>query len=762
MRPSTYVIAALLTVFVLVATAFSADPPTMKLRVTMHRPADGAALRAMGFEGVFVKDNRADLFTDADGLARIRKAGLSVEVLIEDVAAYYAEQLAEYDGMGGYKTFSEVVAYLDGMIADHPDIISDKISIGQSIEGRDIWAVKISDNPDVDEDEPEIFFNALTHANEPAGMEVLIYLLDHLTDSYGLDPEVTNIVDNREVWCVLVVNPDGYVYNELTYPDGGGTWRKNRRYITSTTYGVDINRNWGYMWAYDNIGSSPTPSSPGYRGEAPFSEPETQAMRDFILAHDFEIVVDYHAPGPGFIWPYCYDVSLTPDNDIYVLLIDSMVAMSSYVSAGQFAVNGCSWDWNYGEQTVKEKILGICPEVGGEDMWPDPTALAAICEDNLPLGLFMCRVADSVFLADSVYGLVKPERPIVFVPDGMQGPDYTVSWMHEDELNPAVFFELTESTGLLCEVDSANSMDNWESTGFSLSSSSYHSEPTSFSSIMYKPEMIVSTNPVYVSDGDSLKFWTDYDLGLGTNYFYVQVSTDGETFESIPGNITTDDNLGNGITGASGGWIEARFDLAAYVGESIWVRIFGDVTFDVGILFLDDIYPLTNFESRTVIASDLTDTQYEFTGQSDGRYFYQVRAQDAEGQWSRHSGFGMVNVGEEVCFDSDGDGYGDPDHPENTCPDDNCPYVYNPDQADSDGDGIGDACEAAFVCGDANGDGVITQSDAMFLIDYLRKGGPAPDPIEAGDADGDGDVDGDDFKYLIEYLHKDGPEPVCP
>ncbi|UCD63848.1 MAG: immune inhibitor A [Candidatus Zixiibacteriota bacterium] len=730
MRSSTYVIAALLAVFVLAATTLSADPPVLKLRVTLDRPADGAALRAMGFEGVFVKGNHADLFTDAEGLSRIRKARLSVEVLIEDVAAYYAEQLAEYDGMGGYKTFSEVVAYLDGMIADHPGIMTARTSIGLSIEGRDIWAVKISDNPDVNEDEPEILFHSLTHSMEPVTMEILVYFMDYLTDNYGVDPDVTYILDNREIWFVLVVNPDGYVYNEVTYPDGGGMWRKNRRDNPDKSYGVDLNRNYGYMWGYDDEGSSPKYRDGDYRGEAPFSEPETQAMRDFILAHDFEIIGDYHAAGHSFLWPYSYDLSTTPDNDVYVLLTDSMAAMSDYTASGQLLANGCSFDWHYGEQTVKDRIFGLCVEVAGGDLWPDPAVLPAVGAENVPIGMFLCRAADSVFLADSVYQLGPPNRPVVHVPEGVQGPQYTVSWQHDDVVNPASSYELMEYQGPEKIEDSANTLENWdaEQWEYVIYLYDYHSPPSAIRGFIDNGEILALKDPILVDQSEVLTFWTKYELSKGYDYVYVQVSTDGENFQSIPGNITTNDNpygynLGNGITGMKTHWTEAQFDLSAYEGQCIWLRFIGYAYKDGGIFNIDDIYPVMRFQTETTIASDLTDTLYTFNDKTEGDYYYRVRAKDAQNQWGELSGYGLVTVGGAAFLNAGVD---------------------------------------RRRAGDADGSGVVDQADVAYLIEFLHKGGPAPDPIEAGDADGDGDVDGDDFKYLIEYLHKDGPEPVCP
>lgn len=169
---------------------------------------------------------------------------------------------------------------------------------------------------------------------------------------------------------------------------------------------------------------------------------------------------------------------------------------------------------------------------------------------------------------------------------------------------------------------------------------------------------------------------------------------------------------------------------------------------------------------------------------SDGLYYWRAKAfKISTGDSTEYSRVGSFTVGDYVCVDSDGDGFGDPDYPENTCPEDNCPFVFNldqtdsdgdgvgdicdncpdkpnPDQADSDGDGIGDVCE--FVCGDASGDGIVNLLDITFLISYLYGGGPAPDPLEAGDANGNGAINLLDITYLIDFLYRDGPEPVCP
>ncbi len=112
------------------------------------------------------------------------------------------------------------------------------------------------------------------------------------------------------------------------------------------------------------------------------------------------------------------------------------------------------------------------------------------------------------------------------------------------------------------------------------------------------------------------------------------------------------------------------------------------------------------------------------------------------------------------CTDTDGDGYGDPGFPFNTCGLDNCPPFFNPDQADSNSDGTGDACDA-LICGNANFDDAVNIADAIFIINYVFKGGPPPVSFWAADPNGDGIVNVADAVYLVEYIFKGGPAPVC-
>ena len=309
--------------------------------------------------------------------------------------------------MGGNYTLSELEAELDTLHFLYPNIVSKKMSIGQSIEGRDIWAIKVSDNVDINENvtvelEPLVLYTGLTHAREPLSMMNLIYFIRHLCENYNINKLETDLVNNREMWFVPCVNPDGYVYNERIAPNGGGMHRKNRKDTgcgEGTTRGVDINRNFGFNWGTNDLGSSPEPCSPIYRGESAFSEPETSVLKDFMLKKKFRNVLHYHTYSNVYIHAFG-DGSLPDEPDLTTLteIGHEMARYNGYtVGTGLatigYTVNGDAVDWTYGG----EDIISYVPEVGSpsQGFWPSEDEITQLCSDQLHSNKTFAFVAGS-------------------------------------------------------------------------------------------------------------------------------------------------------------------------------------------------------------------------------------------------------------------------------------------------------------------------------------------------------------------------------
>ncbi len=369
----------------------------------------------------FEKDGSITVFLSDAEFGKLQNSNFQTEVLIDDWKNYYANlpkmsdaeiksallesknkfniEGFDYGSMGGYYTYTEIQQKLDEMYNDYPNLITEKFSIGTTIEGRTIWAVKISDNPNVSENEPQVYFDGLVHAREPQSMATLMYAMFYMLENYGADPQVTYLLDNREIFIVPCFNPDGYEYNRSTNPSGGGMWRKNRSF-NGGAYGVDLNRNFGYQWGYDNVGSSPTPSSETYRGPSAFSELETQAVRDFVLANDFKTYVNFHSYGNVIMYPWGYVNQLTPDSATFTRFAQDMNVWNGYDygTGGQtigYNSNGNIRDWMYGEQTAKDKIFGYVFEIGSssDGFWPSQSRILPLAQENLNPILYLISVA---------------------------------------------------------------------------------------------------------------------------------------------------------------------------------------------------------------------------------------------------------------------------------------------------------------------------------------------------------------------------------
>ena len=361
-----------------------------------------ADLQRLGLDIASVSPVGAELVCDARERALLESNRIPYRVVHEDLVAFYQSRLTNnpmaapasrgswlsppfgQGSMGGFYTWSEIVSVLDQIAAAYPGITTAKFSIGTSIEGRDLWAIKLSDNPTVDESEPEARFDAMHHAREPESMQATIWALLALVEDYGTDPLATYLVNNREIWFIPCVNPDGYVYNQSTDPNGGGMWRKNRRHNGGGIYGVDPNRNYSYMWGYDDYGTSGDPSSNGYRGTGPASEPEVSSMEAFITARDFRTAISAHTYSDLLLYPWGYTSSPPPNAGDYQELSPLLTEVSGYPwgqgSTLLYPANGITIDYDQGEHGT----LSWTVEIGGngDGFWPPTSRIIPLAEEN--------------------------------------------------------------------------------------------------------------------------------------------------------------------------------------------------------------------------------------------------------------------------------------------------------------------------------------------------------------------------------------------
>jgi hypothetical protein len=323
----------------------------------------------------------------------LRSLGFDLEVITEDLAEFYATRAAEdfaggaVGSMGGFRTLAEIEAEMDRLANDFPDLVSPRWSLGTSHEGREIWAMRVSDFPGVDEPaEPVAWFDALHHAREPMSGESLLQLVDWLCAGHGVEPDATRIVNTRSLVVVPCVNPDGYEYNRQTNPGGGGLWRKNRRDNGGGSHGVDLNRNYSYEWGPGWPGSSGLPSSETYRGPAPFSEPECQAVRAGFLARIPVTTISAHTYSDLWLYPWGYNTPDPPDIALYDELGELATAANGWIhgpaSQVLYIANGVSIDWTYGEHGA----ISFTPEIGGDadGFWPQPSRISELFEDVRP------------------------------------------------------------------------------------------------------------------------------------------------------------------------------------------------------------------------------------------------------------------------------------------------------------------------------------------------------------------------------------------
>ncbi|GIF25593.1 hypothetical protein BJ973_003871 [Actinoplanes tereljensis] len=306
-----------------------------------------------------------------------------------------------------YHNYAETITEVNNIVAKYPAIASKKV-LGKSYEGRDIVAVKISDNVGTDEAEPEVLYDANHHAREHLTVEMAVYLLHLFADNYTSDARIKSIVDSREIWIVPTVNPDGSEYDVAT--GAYRSWRKNRQPNSgSSAVGTDLNRNYSYQWGCCG-GSSGSTSSATYRGPSAFSAPETKVIRDFVNSRvvggvqQIKVNMDFHTYSELILWPYGYTTSASgtgmtaDDARALQTLGEQMADTNGYTpeqSSDLYITDGDSLDWMWGNYKIFAYTFEMYPTSAGQGgFYPPASVINRETARNKEAALILAEVAD--------------------------------------------------------------------------------------------------------------------------------------------------------------------------------------------------------------------------------------------------------------------------------------------------------------------------------------------------------------------------------
>jgi len=296
---------------------------------------------------------------------------------------------------GAFHSYREVEKELTDLAQNYPEI-AELVDIGDSLEGRNIYALKISGNVSAQEQEPGIIITGCHHAREWISVEVPLLFGKYVVENYANDPVIRKLVDLSEIWIIPLVNPDGLEYSIHYYR----YWRKNRRDNGNGSFGVDPNRNYGFQWGFDNEGSSENPNSGIYRGTAPFSEPETQAIRDLFPQHDFQALLSYHSYSQVILYPWGYKRDASPDENLIKGMAQDMAALMLPVNGRIYDVqragadfylsNGDTTDWSYGTYSIPSFTFELPPvDQNHGGFFNAESEIQAIFNENLPALLYL-------------------------------------------------------------------------------------------------------------------------------------------------------------------------------------------------------------------------------------------------------------------------------------------------------------------------------------------------------------------------------------
>ena len=291
---------------------------------------------------------------------------------------------------------AQIDAILQDFVTAHPTLCA-LSSIGTSVEGKQIQALKISNNPAIDDpSKGDVVIMATHHAREWISAETALFIAEQLLTRYTTDAQIKADVDRSQIWIIPVVNPDGFAFTKTA----DRFWRKNRRDNGDGTFGVDLNRNYGYEWGLAS-GSSPNTWDDIYRGTGAFSEPEVAAIRDFLQRRgNLKTGLTYHSYNEQFLRPWSYTTADPPGEPTLAALAQRSIAAIQaihnvlYTDSIAYTSSGETTDFMWGTMRVSAFTPEVRPsptDPGGFD--PPTSEILPTAEENFAAALALIHDA---------------------------------------------------------------------------------------------------------------------------------------------------------------------------------------------------------------------------------------------------------------------------------------------------------------------------------------------------------------------------------
>lgn len=392
MPRTKWVLITLLTLSAFLPAAQSLDEQTYILHVKAADKFQRSLVANSGASIEQIEKDHVIVLASASAKSKLESWGL--------VLSAQVQPFAFPPGDDAYHEYAELEQKLKALAQQFPQQAK-LFSMGKSVEGRELWALRISGQVGGSSSLPGVFFLGGHHAREHLSVEVPLLLAEHLLNEYQRgDSRIRDLLDSRDITILPSLNPDGAEYDiasgQYRY------WRKNRA-RNGRTFGVDLNRNYSYKWGTG--GSSRNSSDETYMGPQPFSEPETQAVKNFIDANrNIKIILSYHTFSELILYPWGHTYNSIADKrdaQVFRKMADQMSQWNGYTpqqSSQLYVASGDMTDWAYGTYKTFAFTFELDPKGwGSSGFYPGPKVIQSVFKKNLEPALYLLEMADNPY-----------------------------------------------------------------------------------------------------------------------------------------------------------------------------------------------------------------------------------------------------------------------------------------------------------------------------------------------------------------------------